>query len=498
MGANESVNTSQYAPFEDDTLSWIPVESAATVRKKSQVRVSLPNDSGDVCLIHHKDQYYAVDDLCPHKDASLSRGDIEDIGDNLCVRCPKHRKKFAGGLYMSLNTGQAHVKSPCAKFKDHWKVKTYPVQEKDGAVYLGLPKAEGAAAVKSMNEISPKKWGLWKISEIIPRSHDSNVYVFIPVRLRETDSDKPDSKLNPYSWHISMSLKLPDGSRSIEREYTPISDLEPFQKGERVEIIIKLYPDGALTGKLKNCGVGDEVWFSAPQTTVKTQIFTGVKDKKDKKDKKEKKEKKDKKKDKKAKDDGEKYKTEVASPQGDTKKQKTAQEDQQEQNSAAGPLNVNFNPEEVQVMTLRPPVEPYVALMCGGTGIAPMIQLTKHWQEIGINKIYMLDSNHTPVDILLREELAELEAQFNGDVKITHTITKPEKVPDLESCWSGRTGRIDLALMKECLPEPFWKADPQRPASVVFCGPDLFNESLKKICEEHMDVNPKAFLDLEA
>lgn len=34
-----------------------------------------------------------------------------------CVRCPKHRKKFCGGLYFSVATGHAYVKGRCAASK---------------------------------------------------------------------------------------------------------------------------------------------------------------------------------------------------------------------------------------------------------------------------------------------------------------------------------------------------------------------------------------------
>ena len=58
---------------------------------------------------------------------SLSLGDMEDLNFDFqltsapaaadgaaaagwCVRCPKHRKKFCGGLYFSTTTGHAYVK----------------------------------------------------------------------------------------------------------------------------------------------------------------------------------------------------------------------------------------------------------------------------------------------------------------------------------------------------------------------------------------------------
>ena len=97
---------------------------------------------------------------------SLSLGDMEDLNFDFqltsapadadgaaaagwCVRCPKHRKKFCGGLYFSTTTGHAYVKGntsfkllhvlvftivftsfprpltlagPAEKFKNSWRV----------------------------------------------------------------------------------------------------------------------------------------------------------------------------------------------------------------------------------------------------------------------------------------------------------------------------------------------------------------------------------------
>ena len=72
----------------------------------------------------------AIGDVCPHKRALLSDGDIEDLGQGpgLCVRCPKHRRKFnGGGLYFSLADGCSHVHgdaSSCRKYKPEWVVPT--------------------------------------------------------------------------------------------------------------------------------------------------------------------------------------------------------------------------------------------------------------------------------------------------------------------------------------------------------------------------------------
>ena len=44
---------------------------------------------------------------CCHKAAELSLGDIEDAAGRLSVKCPRHRKKFPGGLTFDCKTGAA-------------------------------------------------------------------------------------------------------------------------------------------------------------------------------------------------------------------------------------------------------------------------------------------------------------------------------------------------------------------------------------------------------
>ena len=100
-------------------------------------KVVLPGGDAVAVVRLEDDQVVAVGDACCHKAASMSSGDIEDLGSvvsttigdgssvgGVCIRCPKHRKKFSGGLYFNVITGQAYVKAPCEKFKPSWRYVT--------------------------------------------------------------------------------------------------------------------------------------------------------------------------------------------------------------------------------------------------------------------------------------------------------------------------------------------------------------------------------------
>lgn len=68
--------------------------------------------------------------LCPHKKADLSIGDIEDgdAGKGCSVKCPRHRKKYPGGLNFAARDGKAWVADAAVcdpSFDSDWSVPTF-------------------------------------------------------------------------------------------------------------------------------------------------------------------------------------------------------------------------------------------------------------------------------------------------------------------------------------------------------------------------------------
>ena len=115
----------------DGATSWlhvcalddIPVPGARVLRASG----------GDIALFRPAaDRVFALADRCPHKGGPLSQGIVSGDG----VTCPLH------DWHIQLDSGQA-----CAP--DVGCARTYPVQLRDGQVWLALPPtdAEPAAAV---------------------------------------------------------------------------------------------------------------------------------------------------------------------------------------------------------------------------------------------------------------------------------------------------------------------------------------------------------------
>lgn len=92
----------------------------ASLPARGLTAVTLPATGGapalKLCVVTAGDgAVHAVDDACPHKQASLSLGDIEDgagAGQGLSIKCPKHRKpgKFgAGGFNVRVGDGTTWI-----------------------------------------------------------------------------------------------------------------------------------------------------------------------------------------------------------------------------------------------------------------------------------------------------------------------------------------------------------------------------------------------------
>jgi 3-phenylpropionate/trans-cinnamate dioxygenase ferredoxin subunit len=75
-----------------------------------------------IALFNHGGEYYALDDMCSHAEASLSEGDVYDCK----VECPLHGAEF------DLKTGDA-VTLPATK-----PVNKYKVNVEDGYIFLEM------------------------------------------------------------------------------------------------------------------------------------------------------------------------------------------------------------------------------------------------------------------------------------------------------------------------------------------------------------------------
>jgi nitrate reductase (NAD(P)H) len=113
-----------------------------------------------------------------------------------------------------------------------------------------------------------------------------------------------------------------------------------------------------------------------------------------------------------------------------------------------------------------------IGLVCAGSGITPILQVLRAilTDPAGYNtKVWVLDLNRFPEDILCREELDRLALQHKSHFKLHYSLTgKP--VPE---DWPYSTGRITDAMLVSHLPPP------GQDRLVCICGPPLMEQSVK-------------------
>lgn len=86
-----------------------------------------------IALIRHQGRVFAIDDLCPHADASIAFGPVE----NGCIACPWHFAEF------DLATG-AVLSGPSPR-----GIRTYQVKEEAGQVSICLSLAADGTPQKT-------------------------------------------------------------------------------------------------------------------------------------------------------------------------------------------------------------------------------------------------------------------------------------------------------------------------------------------------------------
>lgn len=193
---------------------------------------------------------------------------------------------------------------------------------------------------------------------------------------------------NSSSWHVSMCLQ----PSSLSREYTPISSFKDFVDGtvdltknnsivHKIELLIKIYPNGKLTKQLIPYGKDHILYVSLPETTI-------------------------------------------ALPQ-------------------MLPMEILRLQPELQSISVMVPTSlasfgPSFLFICGGTGITPILQLLQFCIEQErmlhdstknngiVSHIYVIISNHTVKDILCRSTVASfLTTVFTSlRIHVLYTCTK--------------------------------------------------------------------------
>jgi len=107
-------------------MEWVRIfsgEAEARQRLLPQKPQLLILHGKRICLTLYDDRFYAVQDACTHNGESLSKGQVNYLGE---IVCPWHGYRFA------LESGKA-CDSGCRDLA------LYPVKTDDSGFYIGLP-----------------------------------------------------------------------------------------------------------------------------------------------------------------------------------------------------------------------------------------------------------------------------------------------------------------------------------------------------------------------
>jgi 3-phenylpropionate/trans-cinnamate dioxygenase ferredoxin subunit len=102
----------------------VEVAKAGELRPGTMKRIDIRGRR--ILLANVAGRLYAVDDTCTHEEASLSTGALK--GE--LVKCPLHNSRF------NVRTGEV-LEEPAEE-----PLRTYPVREEGGRVFVGLPGTE--------------------------------------------------------------------------------------------------------------------------------------------------------------------------------------------------------------------------------------------------------------------------------------------------------------------------------------------------------------------
>jgi len=106
-------------------MRWIKIfagmQAALENLSESKPRLLIIGDIR-ICLVRRADELFAVSDRCPHNGESLSKGQVNFVGELIC---PWH------GYQFSLKTGR-EWKERCADLV------VFPIREDADGLYIGL------------------------------------------------------------------------------------------------------------------------------------------------------------------------------------------------------------------------------------------------------------------------------------------------------------------------------------------------------------------------
>ncbi|MCC6862926.1 MAG: rubredoxin [Bryobacterales bacterium] len=124
-----------------------------------------------------------------------------------------------------------------------------------------------------------------------------------------------------------------------------------------------------------------------------------------------------------------------------------------------------------------------IALLSGGIGITPLRSMVRYAFDKQLDTgICLLYANRTLEEVAFKAEFDAMQ-EAGSRIKVVHTLSRAG------SGWTGRTGRIDAALIREEVPD-------YHERRFYLCGPPLMVEGLTGVLRDELRI-PEAQIETE-
>lgn len=153
-------------------LTWhrVAVKDDLPDGRVKTVSVTRGDHVTQICLTHHKGQFGALQNACPHQGGPLGEGSIETTHEGACyLRCPWH-----GWDYDPL-TGK-----PPGGYDDG--LETYPVESRDDGIYVGLEPLDDHE--RTVTDVMAETMVAWGVTHCFGMVGHSNLGLADAIRRR--------------------------------------------------------------------------------------------------------------------------------------------------------------------------------------------------------------------------------------------------------------------------------------------------------------------------
>ena len=111
-----------YTTYLDDKCDFVEIAPVEEIPNGERLFVEVADKP--IVIFNIGGQLFAIGDVCSHDDGPVGEGDLEGFN----VTCPRHGAQF------DVRTGKV-VQMPAVV-----DIPAYPVQLRDGNIYLGVPR----------------------------------------------------------------------------------------------------------------------------------------------------------------------------------------------------------------------------------------------------------------------------------------------------------------------------------------------------------------------